>query len=614
MSSNSNRGLVILLSLAVGIGTAGCLNREIAPADPSTQSGVLEEIHQTGTTKVDILFMVDNSNSMNQEQAVLAEQIVTMARELISPSTEGAPSVEDMHIGIVTSDMGTGGYTIQTCSNPMTGDNGVLQNRDRGIVAGCQPTYSALDCDRAECPWLSHSTDHPDDGSVPANDPPIWDDFGCVATLGTGGCGFEQQLESSLAALTVQSGPGMPNEGFVRDDSLLAIIYVTDEDDCSTGNAEMFNPQRDDYGTLNVRCALNPDELYPISRYYDAFVALRGGDLNRIVVAAITGVPVDGRWNPGDPIEQLREMQVVDPENPNELMKSCDTAMGVAFPPVRMVELVYAFGNNGILESICRQDWTPALQAITRMIQDKLGGVCVSRPLASTDSDTCRVIETLWDDQDCPNAPPADETASFDPTTRSNNIWRLDLGTVEEPGPDGSMRTRRRCEILPADYNGDQCPDGSTCPADQYPDGLQGWFYDDSNPECEFGQVRFTMPDVTMDNSDVRFECLTALCPVRRQCGGAAAPESLACSSPQDCGNGAVCVSHISADVCGMDDAGGPLACRRCSPTLGATCATMADLPDAVSDLPLVGAGGCCAEGFHCESNNCVPDRTTICE
>jgi hypothetical protein len=41
----------------------------------------------------------------------------------------------------------------------------------------------------------------------------------------------------------VQAGPGMPNEGFLRDDSLLAIVYVTDEDDCSTGNAALFNPQ-----------------------------------------------------------------------------------------------------------------------------------------------------------------------------------------------------------------------------------------------------------------------------------------------------------------------------------------------------------------------------------
>ena len=40
---------------------------------------------------------------------------------------------------------------------------------------------------------------HPDDGRDPSN-LPIWQDFGCIATLGTGGCGFEQPPESSLAA------------------------------------------------------------------------------------------------------------------------------------------------------------------------------------------------------------------------------------------------------------------------------------------------------------------------------------------------------------------------------------------------------------------------------
>jgi hypothetical protein len=557
--------------------------------------------------------MVDNSNSMSQEQAVLADQIVVMAQELISPTTPNAPAVEDMHIGIVTSDLGTGGYRIDTCSNPMAGDGGVLQNRDHGVVAGCQPSYSAPDCGRGECPWLSHSTEHPDDD--PANDP-IWQDFGCIATLGTGGCGFEQQMESSLQALTVQAAPGMPNEGFLRPDALLAIIYVTDEDDCSAANAEMYNPQRDDLGALNTRCAFNPDLLYPTARYHDAFLGLVNGDENRIIVAAITGVPVDGSWDPGDSIEQLRELQVVNPDNPTELRPSCDTAMGMAYPPVRFAELVYSFGINGILESICRQDWTPALQAITRTIQIKLPGVCVRRPLASTDADACRVIETLNDDRACPNAPdPADST--FDPLDRPNDIWRLDLGTVEVPGPDGQPRSRRRCEILPADYDGDQCPDGSgVCPpaADDFPAGLQGWFYDNSNPECEYGRVRFTTPDVAAPLSRVRFECLTALCPVQRQCAGAIDSEQLECAGPEDCGGG-VCVTHISGDVCGWREVSGltvPEDCRRCSPTLGGTCASMAGLP-AVSELPLIGAGGCCAEGFHCEDDACVPDRTTLC-
>ena len=72
-----------------------------------------------------------------------------------------------------------------------------------------------------------------------------------VSRLGTEGCGFEQQLESMLKALTPSdssirfemntAGQGdRANAGFVRPDSLLAIIVVTDEDDGSTIDPQLY--------------------------------------------------------------------------------------------------------------------------------------------------------------------------------------------------------------------------------------------------------------------------------------------------------------------------------------------------------------------------------------
>jgi hypothetical protein len=607
MIHQSRQWLLIIGLLAVGVAAVGCLNRDLAPADPSTQSGVFVEIQQTGTTKVDILFMVDNSNSMNEEQGVLSKQIVLMAEELIHPSTPETPAVQDLHIGIVTSDMGTHGYSILTCREAMNGDNGILQNIGR--TEGCQPSYSSPDCSRAECPWLTHSVESPDDGSN--GTPPIWDDFGCIATLGTGGCGFEQQLESALVAVTTQSEPGRPNEGFLRNDSLIAIIFVTDEDDCSTPNGELFNPAREDFGPMNVRCAINPGDLYPIERYYDGFTGLRRGNEDLVVVAAITGIPIDGSWNVGESLDRLRDLQQVNPNNSNELIPSCQTGMGLAFPPVRIVDLVYRFDNNGVLASICNADWTSALQAITRKIQDKLPGACMTRQLASTDPGVCRVIETLGDERGCPS--PSDTVGS----DRSHG-WHLDLG-LDDNG-------RRMCEILPADYNGDGCPDGvsqADCDSDNFgptTSALQGWFYDNADPSCEFGQVRFTTTDVTSDLSTVRFECRTALCPLRRQC--AAAGTSLANCNPNEPGTcDGACVRHNSGDICGWDEEGRARSCARCSLTLEGTCSLIAD--DCREnptrryafgcDEALVQAGGCCAEGFHCENGECQPDRTTTC-
>src|SRR5205814_5112437 len=55
--------------------------------------------------------------------------------------------------------------------------------------------------------------------------------FSCMANLGTQGCGYEHQLQSTRVALyeTVTR----ENAGFLRPNALLAIILVTDEDDCS---------------------------------------------------------------------------------------------------------------------------------------------------------------------------------------------------------------------------------------------------------------------------------------------------------------------------------------------------------------------------------------------
>ncbi len=465
-------------------------------ADSDADSGpwcLYTELHQSGSTKVDILFVVDNSRSMSEEQDVLTRQIEVMARELIAPPPGSDwPAVEDLHIGIVSSDMGSGGYTIMTCEDPVRGDGGVLQNLGR--LDECAVTYSAADCDRdrGECPWLTHSRDFPDDGSDP-DDPPIWEDFACIATLGTEGCGFEQPLESALAALTVQAGPGRPNAGFLREDSLLAIIFVTDEDDCSAANPDLYDPAREDFGPMNVRCLLNPDQLHSIDRYFEGFLSLRDGDPDRIVVGAITGVPVDGSWEPGDPIDALRDLAVVDPRNPNEQLPTCGTSMGRAFAPVRIAELVYRFEDSGMLASICHADWTRPLQGITRKIQSRLTGACLDRPMPITEVGTCRVTETLVDDRPCPHP-------MVGPEGGRSSGWHRDLGLDEE--------SRRVCEVLPADYDFDGCPDGPCdCDAGDFEGCLQGWFLTEADPACEHGQVRFTSSDLIGDRSVVRIEC-----------------------------------------------------------------------------------------------------------
>ncbi len=61
-----------------------------------------------------------------------------------------------------------------------------------------------------------------------------------MASVGALGCGFEHQLESVYAALNktnaLSNGNG-PNGDFLRADAVLAVVFVTNEDDASADPA-----------------------------------------------------------------------------------------------------------------------------------------------------------------------------------------------------------------------------------------------------------------------------------------------------------------------------------------------------------------------------------------
>jgi hypothetical protein len=320
--------------------------------------------------------------------------------------------------------------------------------------------------------------------------------------VGTGGCGFEQPLEAARTALVQHIGSGGPNAGFLRDDALLAIIFVTDEDDCSAPEASFYDPDNEELDVLNLRCVTNSERLYPVERYVEDFRALRSDD-DLVVVAAISGLPEDGSWDPGEPIEALRALQRVVPETELGFEPSCMSTLGVALPPVRFAGLAQAFGSNGVLSSICRNDWTPALDAITRKLQKKIAGVCLaSGPFITTDDTRCRLVETLSDARPCPHLVHP-EGAGED----RESGWQVDLGVIT--AVDGS--SHRQCQILPADYDGDGCPDGATgCRDDIFSGGLDGWFFSYDDADCEFGSFLFSSPGLVEEDSNARYECRTS--------------------------------------------------------------------------------------------------------
>ncbi len=339
-------------------------------------------------TRVDVLFVIDTSNSMREEQASLSAELPRMVRVLATGdlNLDGVPEtapVRDLHLGVITPDMGSGGHTVPTCRNADRGEDAVLRTHP-GITDGCAQRYpSFLAFDPAV-----------DDPATTATD------LACVATAGTGGCGVEQPLEAVLKAVTPASSAVRfhggstghadgANAGFLRPDSVLVTILLTDEDDCSVRDAALFDPDGPYADTdLNLRCHRHPEALHPIERYVDGLLATRR-DPRDLVFAAITGIPVDLLVRGVEPdypgiLADPRMQERIDPDEPARLLPSCDVGpRGVAYPPRRLVSAaraVEAAGGTGALGTLCKPDAGQAITAILERLTARLTESCVDGP------------------------------------------------------------------------------------------------------------------------------------------------------------------------------------------------------------------------------------------
>ncbi|HJL17045.1 MAG TPA: hypothetical protein RMH99_15375 [Sandaracinaceae bacterium LLY-WYZ-13_1] len=392
----------------VGIGAflaSGCFESRVTTIDGGR---VLEDGHvvfpDTGpppppprTDQLDLLVVMDDSSSLGEEHASFQAQIPRLLTALRTGDFDGDPETvgpddfrpfDSVHYGVVTTDMGTGGFTIPTCDRSDFGQDGLLRTTSRGEPSeGCMPSYprfldfrEPFDLERAAV------------------------DATCLAEVGIGGCGFEQPLEAALKALSPSMatrgtapdyepprffrntlGHGdRANEGFVRESSLLAVVIFSDEEDCSAADPELFNPSSRDYGStdLGLRCWAHGDVgLHRISRYADGLRQLRRNPA-RLVYYPIVGIPPDlapGGLAPdyerlvGDTdVRDHRLIEQPDPAVPSRLTPSCDLpGRGLAFPPVRMLRLAEALDARGArasVGSICRADLTPAFDRLLRLL------------------------------------------------------------------------------------------------------------------------------------------------------------------------------------------------------------------------------------------------------
>lgn len=156
----------------------------------------------TTNAKVDMLFCIDNSGSMANKQQVLADSVNTFIGQFVIRGV-------DFHIGIVTTDVSSTSASYWASKLP-----GYI-DVNRGRLASKYERY-----------LTSSSTS-------------VVDKFKVNAKVGTSGSGQEQCFASMLHALAdPMIASGGFNEGFVREDALLSMIVVSDEDE----NVGMNNP------------------------------------------------------------------------------------------------------------------------------------------------------------------------------------------------------------------------------------------------------------------------------------------------------------------------------------------------------------------------------------
>jgi len=302
-----------------------------------------EEVH-----KLDILFVVDNSASMAKEQLSMTHNIQALVDEMQGLSG-GLPS---LHIGVVSTDMGAGSPSIAGCE--AGGDQGALHTQENCLIQGAFLQNTPGENGMRETNY---------EGS-------LTESFTCLGTLGTTGCGFEQPFHAVRAALN-ESNAG--NAGFLRDDAKLAIIIVSDEDDCSASNTDIFKSSTDAevmYGPLSsfrctefgLRCdgvsvsqegsyqncepAVGPNALYHPDNLVTFLSTLKGGQEN-VMVAIIAG-------------RSTRLEVTSDINGHNRVIPGCESVNGSAIPSYRLGYFAQAF-NNHLVTSICNADLSGAL-------------------------------------------------------------------------------------------------------------------------------------------------------------------------------------------------------------------------------------------------------------
>jgi hypothetical protein len=180
---------------------------------------------QPASVQTDILFVVDDSGSMSEEQANLAANLGAFIDTLAA-----SPVQNDFRIGVTNTAVTefNGGTTYG--AGPMNGKpypaGAILAVRQDAAGAGISGSY-VYDTNAYASTGGWGGNRYLDRGAIN-----LRQDFKANVLVGIDGSGREQPFRAARLALTDRIADGT-NAGFLRSGARLAVIMLSDEDDCT---------------------------------------------------------------------------------------------------------------------------------------------------------------------------------------------------------------------------------------------------------------------------------------------------------------------------------------------------------------------------------------------
>lgn len=388
------RSYALVVCAGMVLPSAGC-----GGGDSSREPVASFSLENTTYQDVDILFVIDNTVNLDPFQDALLGGFESFTSVL--ENLEGG--LPNLHLGVISTDSDTGGWAYpDNCVG--SHDNGALQAAATGA---CTPPDGAFISD----------VDDGTGGRTKNYTGTLAESFSCIARLGSTGCSWQQPLESMKRALD-GSNPG--NAGFLRPDAVLAVIFFTNDDDCSASDVNLYNCENTDLGECSIfRCfeygvKCDPDTPREVGLHEDcgpredsayvhgvdeyvSFLKSLKDDPQMIVAAGIFG--------------DLTPVGVANDGAHTFLGTSCESQPGFAYPAIRLASFVDSFPGRSVEDSICQPIYTDPLTATAEKIGQAMSddlhfAHCLDQMPSDTDPETaglqadCEVVEIDADDSE----------------------------------------------------------------------------------------------------------------------------------------------------------------------------------------------------------------------